>query len=571
MGGDSPGFNSPSLTGRRWRVRESSSSGAELSTGLGVSTLAGNIFAARDLQPGFFDAGVESLLDPAGLKGIEIALTRLQDARIRREKIRLVTDYDVDGTTSCLVLHAALDRLGGADISYHIPDRFTEGYGLSRRAVENAAADGVHLIVTADIGVRDHATVSLAKSLGMDVIVCDHHLPHGQSVPVDALAVLCPPQVGCGYTNKALAACGVSLKLATALLANDPRREDYIASMLKLAAIGTVADIVDLGTPENRAIVSLGLAQLNAGRHGPGLAALLEVSDAKAGEIDAGTLGWRLGPRINAAGRLADAGAVVRLLREKDPASAKAQAALLDQLNRERQDVQAALFEAVCERIPADLPPFLVIAGTEEEGFHRGVVGIVAAKVRERFNRPTAIVSILGAVATGSIRSVPAIHATHALDAAGHLLHRYGGHAAAAGFSLDTASLPALTAALGRHVDEHGGDDALVGEDWVDAVVSPEQITPRLVNDLARLEPCGKGNEKPRLVVLARATDVRTMKDKHLSFRLGPIRALWWNAADKAHLLEGATAFLGQAGLNTFRGNTSAEFVVDDVAGPLSE
>ena len=560
-------FESLSLTGRQWRLRElPAGHGAALASALGVSQLSGEVFAGRQLDTGFFQSSASALLDPAGMKGVELALTRLQDARLRREKIRLVTDYDVDGTTSCLVLHAALDRLGGADISYHIPDRFTEGYGLSRRAVETAAADGVRLIVTADIGVRDHATVSFAKSLGVEVIVCDHHLPLGEAVPADALAVLCPPQAGCGYANKALAACGVSLKLATALLADDPRREDILGSMLKLSAIGTVADIVDLATPENRAIVSLGLARLNGDRHGAGLAALLEVSGVRPGEIDAGTLGWRIGPRINAAGRLADANAVVRLLRERDPASARAQAALLDELNRERQDVQARLFDIVCAAVPTTPPPFLVLAGPESEGYHRGVVGIVAAKVRERFNRPTAIVSVSGLVATGSIRSVPAIHATHALDAAGHLLHRYGGHAAAAGFSIDTASLPQLEASLHRYVAEHGGDDALVVEEWVDAVVSPGQVTPQLVAELSRLEPCGKGNEKPRVVVNSRATEVRVLKEKHLSFRLGSIRALWWNAAERAGLLNQATAFLGQPSLNTYKGNTTAELVVDDIA-----
>lgn len=556
-------FEGLSLTGKRWKLREPRE-GAALARELGVSQAAGAIFAARGLNADFFDTSAHKLLDPGGLLGIGVALDRLEKARKHQEKIRLVTDYDVDGTTSCLILHAALDRLGGAEISYHIPDRFTEGYGLSRRAVENAAADGVNLLVTADIGVRDHATVALAASLGIDVVVCDHHLPSGESVPPDALAVLCPPQEGCGYSNKALAACGVSLKLATALLAGDPRREQVLGSLLKLAALGTVADIVDLATPENRAIVSLGLDRLNHDRHGPGLSALLEVAGAKAGEIDTGTLGWRIGPRINAAGRLADANAVVRLLREKDPAAARAQAALLDQLNRERQDVQAQLLELALSRVPKEIPPFLVIAGTEEEGFHKGVVGIVAAKVREQFNRPTAIVSVSGAGATGSIRSVPEIHATFALDSAAHLLHRYGGHAAAAGFSLETASLPALQEALSQYVVDSAGSEPLVAEEWVDAVLEPTEVSVRLINELAKLEPCGKGNEAPKVVVRAQVSDMRVLKEKHLSFKLGSLRALWWNAAERRETVESASMFLGRAELNHYNGNVSAQLIVED-------
>ncbi|MBM4391000.1 MAG: DHH family phosphoesterase, partial [Deltaproteobacteria bacterium] len=265
-----------SVGGRRWALRPSP---------LGEDRpVAARVFAARGVDESFLSTGRGSLLDPGGMLGLERAVSRIDDARQRRESIRLVTDYDVDGTTSCLILHATLDVLGGAQLSYHIPDRFTEGYGLSVHAVEKAATEGVRLLVTADIGVRDHAAVRRARELGVDVIVCDHHLPAGESVPEAASAVLCPPQSGCGYGNKALAACGVSLKLATALLDTHPRREAILGSMLKLAAIGTVADIVSLATPENRAIVHLGLQALNAGPHSPGLAALLDVAGVKAGE-----------------------------------------------------------------------------------------------------------------------------------------------------------------------------------------------------------------------------------------------------------------------------------------------
>ena len=204
-----------SLNGRRWTARGANPQAvAGLQRSLACHPVAAEVFAARGADAAFFASGPGDLLSPDSLLGLPQALARLERARQQRQHIRLVTDYDVDGTTSCLILHAALDRLGGATVSYHIPDRFTEGYGLSMRAVENAARDGVHLIVTADIGVRDHATVRRAAELGVDVLVCDHHLPAGESVPEAAVAVLCPPQSGCAYPNKSLAACGVSLKLA---------------------------------------------------------------------------------------------------------------------------------------------------------------------------------------------------------------------------------------------------------------------------------------------------------------------------------------------------------------------
>lgn len=553
--------------GRRWIVREAAPPGAAegLAAALGVDAVAARVFAARGVDSAFFTSSLADLHDPSSILGIDLALARLQAARSAGEHIRLVTDYDVDGTTSCLILHAALDRLGGAKLSYHIPDRFTEGYGLSMRAVNLASAEGVNLIVTADIGVRDHATVSHAKSLGIDVIVVDHHLPAGESVPADAVAVLCPPQAGCAYPNKALAACGVSFKLASALLANDARRDEILDSMLKLAAIGTVADVVDLANAENRAIVTLGLRALNRGPHSVGLAALLKVASAVSGQITSETLGWRIGPRINAAGRIADAGAVVRLIRERDSAEATAQAERLNELNRERQDIQEGLVDTVLARIPEPLPSFVVLSGTEADGFHRGVVGIVAAKVRERVNRPVAIVAVLGELATGSVRSVPNVHATHALDAAKHLLHRHGGHAAAAGFTVSTADLPALSGALCAYVDEHAGEDALVAEEWVDVVLEPHEVSVRLIQDLARLEPTGKGNEPVHVVIRGVPQDVGVMKEKHLRFKLGNLRCVWWGAADRLDWLTGATEVLGKLSINNYNGRTDPQLMVDDL------
>lgn len=569
------GLTRRSRTGRTWRLREAPGAGVDrLVDRLGVHPLTATVLAARGYdvaEAGRFlapDAG--ALHDPALLLGLAPALARIERAVAAGEHLRLVTDYDVDGTTSCLILHAALDRRiaaarSAARVSYHLPDRFTEGYGLSARAVDAAAADGVTLLITADIGVRDHASVSRARAAGIDVVVVDHHLPAGEAVPADALAVICPPQAGCRYPNKALAACGVSLKLATALLAADPRREELLGSMLKLAAIGTVADVVDLATPENRAIVSLGLARLNAGPHAPGLQALLDVAGLRVGEVGTSDLGFRIGPRINAAGRLDDATAVVRLFRERDPAAARGLAAGLERLNRERQAIQEEMVERALARVGDDPAPFLVVAGPEEEGWHRGVNGIVAARLRDRLHRPAAVASILGPTVTGSVRSVPKVHAVKALDAAARWLLRYGGHPVAAGFTLATTDLAAFTEALQAFVTEHCDDDALVAVEDVDARV-PRGLDLAAVADLARLEPCGKGNPAPKLLVEGAVSAVRVVKDRHVFFRAGATDVVWWGGAERRALLDGAGSFLGTAELSTWGGRQEARLVLDDVA-----
>jgi single-stranded-DNA-specific exonuclease len=565
-----------SRTGRRWELVPAAQPAIDaLAATLGILPLTARILAARghDVASagGFLSPLDGPLHDPALLLGLPAAVARIERAIERSEHIRLVTDYDVDGTTSCLILHAALDRRiqaagSHAVVSYHVPDRFREGYGLSALAVETAAADGVNLLVTADIGVRDHVTVAQARAAGLDVIVVDHHLPAGEAVPADALAVICPPQAGCPYPNKALAACGVSLKLATALLAETPRRDEILRSLFKLAAIGTVADVVDLSTPENRGIVARGLAALNTDRHGPGLAALLEVAGAAPGRLNAGDLGFRIGPRINAAGRLKDANAVVRLLRERDPAAAKAQAHALDALNRERQGIQEALVTKALDGVPSPVPGFVVVWGPEDEGWHRGVVGIVASKVRDRIHRPAAVVSVMGESATGSIRSVPAVHAVRALDAVSDLLLRYGGHAAAAGFSVPAAKLPELAARLAAWVDANAGVEELVPVASVDATTPGAGVTLALLRELEALEPCGKGNPSARLVVEGAVSGIRVVKDRHLFFQIDGADAVWWGGADQRDLLQGARAVLGTVGLNEWKGTLTARLTVEDVA-----
>lgn len=569
-----------SLTGARWIPRTVSPDRVlELVRATGLSTPAARILALRQSAPadqvtdGWLKPQLEHLHDPLAMRNMEEAVDRLRKALRDRQRIRVVTDYDVDGTTSSLILQAALKLIEPhVVVDYHIPNRFGEGYGFSVSAAQAASTDEIDLVVTADIGVRDHAAVEEAKNAGIDVLVCDHHLPKGASVPEGA-TVLCPPQEGCTYPNRALAACGVSLKLAQALLADHPNRERILSSMLKLAAIGTVADMVPLDTLENRAIVTLGLEQLNQGGHHAGLAALLGVAGLKVGEIRPVDLGFRLGPRINAAGRVADATLVVELLTTRDPYKARALAQRLDTLNTERRDIQRRLVNEALKQIGEDPEPFVVLSGREQDGWHRGVVGIVAARVKDEVHRPVAVVSIQGDRAVGSVRSVPGIHAVRALDHASDLLVKYGGHPAAAGFTVPTPQLGALAERLQDYVSNALPASDLVPVREIDAEVMPEQLTFRLLEELRRLGPFGMGNPTPTFLVRnVTPTDVqvRGKQGNLLKFlvaqgRKRAIEALWWDRADLAELIqEHPMDLLVQISENVWRGNRRLQLTVRD-------
>ena len=513
----------------------------------------------------------DHLEDPYAMLGMSQAVERLRRVAAEGQRVRIITDYDVDGTTSSLILQAALGLLGGrVRLDYHIPHRFKEGYGFSVAAADAAAEDGVDLVVTADIGVRDHAAVQRARERGMDVLICDHHLPHGSTVPDGAL-VLCPPQQGCTYPNPHLAACGISLKVAQALLAGHPKRDAVVRSLLKLAAIGTVADMVPLNTAENRAIVALGLRELNEGRHHAGLQALLEACNLARGTIGEGDLGFRIGPRINAAGRMADASLVVELLTTRDPGAARDLAARLDRHNDERRRVQEQLVRAALEQLTDPPPPFVLLGGPEAAGWHRGVVGIVASRLKDEAHRPVAVVSIQGDRAVGSMRSVRGVHAVHALEAAADLLVKFGGHPAAAGFTVPTEHLDALRERVGTWVAAQDPDLAPIQE--VDAEVSADHLDMRLHDELASLGPFGMGNPRPRLLVRGvRIRDLQLLGAAQRMVKFGvprggrpALEALWWDKADLASALSDQRVdLLGTLALNIWRGQSRLQFRLRD-------
>lgn len=532
----------------------------------------------QEIAHKWLNPNLDHLYDPYLIDNMEVAVERISAAIAAQEKIRIVTDYDVDGTTSSLILQSAIRLMGhpAQQIDYHIPDRFDEGYGFSIRAAETAIADGVKLIITADIGVRDHLAVETASKGGADVIICDHHLPPGESVPKHAVSVLCPPQASCKYPNPDLAACGVSLKLAQALLENHPRfskqREMIIKSLLKVAAIGTIADVVSLASTENRTIVSMGIRELRnpTHRHKPGLQALLDVSGVTDNWVTGYHIGYQIAPRINAAGRMHLASEVVELFHATSIDRARELAGKLDSLNKQRQEVQQQMVEEAIAQVPLPTPNFIVVAGKEKDGWHRGVVGIVAGRLRDRFNRPAVVISQTPEGARGSVRSIPQIHAVRALDHCAQLLEQYGGHPAAAGFSCEISNIPQIEERLSEYVQQNTTEDDLVRELYCDAIMKIQDIGFSTALEIERLGPFGKDNPRPVIWLQAcRPTGISVLKDKHLRFNLNRIKVIWFNSAEHLdHITGKEVEFAVRIEINRWKGRSTLQLNVQDARVP---
>jgi single-stranded-DNA-specific exonuclease len=493
-----------------------------------TASILAPLLAARNITDSpaaqrFLFPSVDHLHLPEQMTGLRAAVDRIDAAIERKETILIYGDYDVDGTMAVIILKTAIELCGGTT-DFHVPHRIREGYDMRDDVIERAAAAGIRLIVSVDMGIRAFAPAETAHRLGVDLIVTDHHLPGPDGVP-KALAVINPNQKGCEYPCKQLCGAGVAFKLAQGLMQRRLDAKDHeklLRSFLKVVAIATIADAVPL-TGENRIFASLGLDALRRAVN-PGLKALLEAAQISANRPPtSGEVGFRIAPRINAAGRMDVARDVIELFSVKDPVRARELAAKLDQLNTDRQEEERRILKAVEERFsgdPALCDAYCIVV--DGDGWHRGVIGITATRIVERYNRPTLVISREGDEAFGSGRSIRAFHLLEAIESCGSLFSRYGGHSHACGFAMPSANVAELRTRLDQFAR-----DRLTLADFnpildLDAELSLADVTPELFQALQLLEPYGMGNPEP--VFAARGVQLtappRILKDKHVKLKL---------------------------------------------------
>jgi single-stranded-DNA-specific exonuclease len=560
---------------KRWTIRKHDADAVnKLALELSVKPLVAALLIARGYDDGekafqFLNPGNDHLHEPFLLKGMRGAVDRIQKAIADREKVLIWGDYDVDGTTGTVLLRKMFTLLG-AETGFHVPNRFTEGYGINIPALEEAQRDGYTLVISVDCGIRSFGPLEWARDHGLDVIVTDHHLSDEIRGNPPAVAIVNPNQTDCKYPDKNLAGVGVAFKLAHALL-REKGLENEVAGFLKIAAIGTVADVMNL-TGENRAIVTMGLLDLPKTDNW-GLKALMEVADCRS-DMTSYHIGFRIGPRINAAGRMDVAKHVVELLECGEFSEARRLAEVLDGRNRERQQVQQRITElALFETQGISDKHFVVVSG---EGWHQGVIGLAASRIAEKLHRPTIVISVKDGMGHGSARSISNFHLVNALDTCSDLFEQYGGHAAAAGMKIKNENIPSLQLRLNEYAASTLKDDDLIPELMIDALVTSKSLGLDLVESFARFEPFGAGNPKPVFVTrdLVLRDEPYVMKEKHLKLKLvgecgRSFEAVWWDGVDRS---KGQTlkpnsrielAYVAEA--NTWQANTRLQLVVEDL------
>ncbi len=559
---------------KRWVERQADAvQVATLGTELGVMPLTARALVSRGQQTpqsahDFLHAKLSSLPDPDLLPDMAVAVARLEEALIKGERIAVHGDYDVDGITGTTLLVESL-RAFGAEVEYHIPSRMTDGYGLSGEAIRRAAKGGCALVLTVDCGVSALLEADLAAELGLDLIVTDHHQAP-EKLP-SCLALVNPHLSHNRFPWPDLAGVGVAffllLSLRRRLRENGwfkERTEPDLRQGLDLVALGTIADMVPLGGV-NRVLVRFGLHLLDEGKR-PGIAALKQVAEVT--KVTCGTVGFRLAPRLNAAGRLDDATRGVQLLLGTAAEPLAEQAAYLDRCNRERQQLEEqTLYEAIAAVEEGAAGKHSLVLAAEE--WHPGVIGIVASRLVERYYRPTVMIALADGVGKGSARSVHGFHLFAALGRAGASLDSFGGHAAAAGLSLKAAHLDEFRADFERVAAE-----ALTAEDLLprlehDGEIELPELQMAAVLQLAELAPFGIGNPQPAFVCCRLdVVSPQIVGEKHLRFRVsakgGQLGCIAFGLADRFDQLVGPVDLLFRPEINSFRGRDSVQLQVID-------
>jgi single-stranded-DNA-specific exonuclease len=553
-----------------------------LASALKVNPIVARLLCLRghhdpDAAERFLKPTLSHLHDPLMLTDMLPAIERTLAARARKEKIAIHGDYDVDGITSTVILRRALELLG-ADVIHFIPERLRDGYGLQPETIDRLHAQGAGLVISVDCGIRGIDAARRARELGLDLIVTDHHEPGAELPP--ALAVINPKRHDCRYPDKHLAGVGVALKFVQALCARCDR-EKWMPAFVKVAAIGTLADIVPL-VGENRVIAKLGLEMLSKGPHKVGLRALLDVAGLGGRTIESSHVAFAIAPRVNAAGRMSTPDIAARLLLASDATMAAEVKALAEQLDAEnsRRQQEEATITAAARRIVETDPDIgaqtvLVVAGDQ---WHRGVIGIVASKLVEVFHRPAIVLSLENGIAHGSCRSIPGFDMLGALETCAPMFMRFGGHTQAAGLTMEAEKVKELRAAVNRHADSRLGPDDLRPRLRIDAPVSFRGLNGDLAYQVTALAPFGAGN--PRPLFAAAGVEIidgpRPLKDRHLKMTLRQdgrtFRAVAWRAIERQAFLQEHRERLDFAfslDQSMYNGDMYVELTVADARRPL--
>lgn len=541
-----------------------------------VPLIIANVLLNRGIEvsefASFMSKSKKDIKNPMTMLDMEKASERIAEGVKKKEKMVIYGDYDVDGITSTALLYEFLKSVG-ADVIYYIPDRKDEGYGINIMAVNKLIKQGMKLLITVDCGITAIGEVEFAKLQGMDVIITDHHTCK-ERIPTAAVAVVNPKRQDDAYGFDGLAGVGVAFKLVLALsMKLGIRTGETFDKYVDLAAIGTIADVVPL-VDENRIIVDKGLSFLQSPSR-PGLSALLRIAGVSEKKVTASTVAFALAPRMNAAGRLGTAVTAVELLLTKDSVRAQEIAEELDKENRARQETEHEINTEALEMIAAD-PNFdkkkvIVLA---KEGWHNGVIGIVASRIAEQFYKPTILISLTNGVGKGSGRSTAGFNLFEALNDSDELLTNFGGHAVAAGLGINEGNIEKFTAKINKYAESVMTEDDMVPVVRIDCMLGGRNLNLGTVNVVSSLEPYGMGNEKPVFAIKnASVQNVSAVgaEKKHLRMQIEK-DGVWVNCigfglgeyvrlispGDKVHL-----AF--RLDINSYQGNDSVQLVLSDI------
>ncbi|MGY6522134.1 MAG: single-stranded-DNA-specific exonuclease RecJ [Mongoliitalea sp.] len=568
----------------KWMIREKADESVvqSLSKDINVNPTLANMLANRgvhnfQLAKEFFRPDLDKLHDPFLMKDMDRAVERLQQAITKREKILVYGDYDVDGTTSVALMYGFLNRFYSR-LEFYIPDRYKEGYGISERGVRYAAENGFTLIISLDCGIKAIQKVALGKELGVEFIICDHHTP-GEELPA-AVAILDPKRKDCAYPYKELSGCGVGFKLIQAFSMVNNLEVAEVMSYLDLLAISIAADIVPI-TGENRILAYYGLERLNNNPR-PGIKALMIKSNIEK-EMGIGDIVFKIGPRINASGRLEHAKASVELLLSKNLDDAIQRAELVDTVNSARKNFDENITKEAISMIE-EMETVREMKSTVlfKEDWHKGVIGIVASRCIEKYYRPTIILTESNNKATGSARSVYDFDIYEAIAECSDLLEQFGGHKYAAGLTMSVDKVMAFQAKFEEVVSSRITDIHMKPVLEIDDEILLDQINYKFYNILKQMAPFGPGNPEPIFTVSqVYAEEVRILKDKHLRFNVvqdGQVTkpvCIAFGMADKSvypdeiiyKMLNRKMRFdlAFEIRENTFRNNSSLQLYVKDI------